>query len=169
MAEKAVLPYKAINVYMEQDYLESVLGSVLAGVKKLPKQDQINFAQFLKKHVSVLGFRDPGRAPLALQVKALAKVFEDKDEVVPVILSYWTKVNKKLVKPIKTWLEAEGFKKLSAEREFVEGEGFIADWPKKLAFDKMVKAFEKDNADVKVSQDDLVLMALWLTGQLPND
>lgn len=169
MAEKAILPYKAINVYMEQEYLESVLASVITGVKKLPKQDQIAFSQFLKKHVSVLGFRDPSRAPLSLQVKALAKVFEEKDEVVPVVLSFWTKVNKKLVKPVKTWLEAEGFKDLATERDFEEGAGFIADWPKKMAFDKMVKKFQKENAEVKMGQDDLILLSLWLTGQLPND
>ncbi|HCU57953.1 MAG TPA: hypothetical protein DF984_07010 [Anaerolineaceae bacterium] len=169
MAEKAILPYKAINVYMEQEYLESVLASVVVGARKLPKQDQIFFSQFLKKYVSVLGFRDPGRAPLSLQVKALAKAFEEKDEVVPVVLSFWTKVNKKLVKPVKTWLEAEGFKDLVSERDFKEGAGFIADWPKKMAFDKMVKKFTKDNTEVKINQDDLILMALWLTGQLPSD
>ena len=169
MAEKAILPYKAINVYMDQEYLEAVLASVINGVKKLPKEDQISFSQFMKKHVSVLGFRDPSRAPISLQVKALAKVFEEKDEVVPVVLSTWTKANKKLVKPVKTWLEAEGFKDLATERSFVEDEGFIADWPKKLAFDKMVKKFQKDNPDVKFNQDDLILMVLWMTGQLPND
>ena len=33
--------------------------------------------------------------------------------------------------------------------------GLFADWPKKLAFDKMVKKFQKDNPDVKIEQDDL--------------
>ena len=169
MAEKAILPYKAINVYMEQEYLESVMKSTILGVKKLPKKDQIAFSQFMKKYVNVLGFRDPSRAPLPLQVRALAKVFEEKDEVVPVMLSNWVKVNKKYVKPVKTWLEAEGFKDLATERVYVEDSGFIADWPKKMAFEKMVKKFEKDNPDVKISQDDLILMVLWMTGQLPND
>jgi hypothetical protein len=169
MAEKAILPYKAINVYMEQEYLESVLKAVVIGAKKLSKKEQIEFAKFLKKYVHVLGFRDPSRAPLSLQVKALVTAFEEKDEVVPVVLSIWTKANKKLVKPVKTWLEAEGFKDLATERDYEEGSGFVADWPKKMAFDKMVKKFQKDNPDVKIEQDDLVLMALWMSGQLPTD
>lgn len=169
MPEKAVLPYKAINVYMEQDYLESVVKSAITGVKKLSKQDQIDFSQFMKKHVNVLGFRDPSRAPVSLQVRALAKVFEEKDEVIPFVLSTWVKVNKKFVKPVRTWLEAEGFKDLQTEREFEEESGFVADWPKKLSFDQLAKKFKKDNPDIKINQDDLTLMVLWMTGQLPND
>lgn len=169
MAEQEMLPYKAINVYMEQDYLESVLKTVLEGSKKMPKKEQIQFAQFLKKHVNVLGFRDATRAPLSLQINALAKAFEEKDEVVPVILSAWTKINKKLAQPVKAWLEAEGFKDLALERDFEEDDGFIAEWPKKMAFDKLVKKFEKDNPEVKFDRDDLILMVLWMTGQLPKD
>lgn len=169
MSDKALLPFRAINIYMNQEYLESVLATTLSGVKKLPKKDQIAFSQFMKKYVNVLGFRDPSRAPFSLRVKALARVFEEKDEVVPVVLSIWTKTNKKLVKPVKAWLEGEGFKNLATERVYTEESGFIAEWPKKLAFEKMVKKFQKDNPEVKIEQDDLILLALWITGQLPSD
>ena len=169
MAEKAILPYKAINVYMNQEYLDTVLTTAITSVKKLPKKDQIAFSHFMKKYANVLGFRDPSRAPVSLQVKALARAFEEKDEVVPVVLSIWSKANKKLVKPVKTWLEGEGFKNLTTERDYEEDTGFIADWPKKMTFDKMVKKFRKDNPELVIEQDDLILLVLWMTGQLPND
>ena len=168
MSEVEMLPYKAINIFMEQDYLEKVLGTVITGVKKLPKKDQIAFAQFSKKHLSVLGFRDPNRAPVALQVNAFAKVFEERDDVIPFTLSIWTKINQKLAKGVKSWLEAEGFKNLALEREFDEEGGFAADWPDKLSFEKLVKKFEKDNPDVEFEQDDLILLALWISGLLPK-
>jgi hypothetical protein len=169
MPENEMLSYKAINVYIEQDYLEKVMGDVLTGVKKLPKQDQIDFSRFMRKYVNILGFRDPSRAPRPLQINALTKAFEEKDEVVPVTLTAWAKINKKLAKQVKSWLDGEGWKDLETERDFEENGGFAAEWPKKLTFDKLVKNFEKANPDAKFDRDDLILMVLWISGKLPKD
>lgn len=169
MAEMEHLPYKAINVYMEQDYLERLLKNILIGIKKAPKADQINFSKFLKQEVNVLGFRDPTRAPLTLQVRALATAFEGKEEVIPVTLNTWTKLNKKLADSVKEWLESEGWQDLSLEREYEENGGFKAEWPKKVTFEKLVEKFQKDHPAEKVDRDDLILMVLWISGQLPKD
>lgn len=169
MPELERLPYKAINVYMEEDYLESLLKNLLLGLKKAPKADQISFSKFLKQEVNVLGFRDPTRAPLTLQVRALATAFEQKEEVIPVTLNAWVKLNDELAKSVKAWLEAEGWKDLALERDYDESGGFVADWPKKLSFEKLVKKYEKDHPDDKVDRDDLILMVLWISGQLPKD
>ncbi len=169
MPDFEVLPYKAINVYIDQDYLMKVANDILTKVNKLPKQDQIDFSHFIKKHINVLGFRDSSRAPLPLQVNALVKTFEEKDEVVPFLLSIWAKINKKLAKDVKSWLESEGWKDLATEREFSEGAGFIEDWPKKLTFDKLVKDYQKFNPDAKFERDDLILMVLWISGKLPPE
>lgn len=169
MADIETIPFKAINVYINEDYLETVLKSVLTGYKKLPKQAQIEFTVFLRKYVTVLGFRDPSRAPLTLQVNALAKAFEEKDEVVPYVLSIWAKVNKKFADMVKSWLEDQGLKDLATEREYAEGAGFTQDLPKKYAFDKLEKAFAKDNPDAKFDRNDLILMVLWLSGRLPKE
>lgn len=169
MPEKEMLSYKAINVYIEQDYLEKVMGTVLTGVKKLPKQDQIDFSRFMRKYVKILGFRDPSRAPLPLQINALTTAFEEKDEVVPFTLSVWAKVNKKLAKQVKTWLDGEGWKDLDTAREYSEDGGFVAEWPKKLTFDKLVKDFQKTDPDAKFDRDDLILMVLWVSGKLPKN
>ena len=131
MPEYEILPYKAINVYIDQEYMQKVTTEVLSKVGKLPKQDQINFSHFMRKHITVLGFRDSSRAPLQLQINALVKAFEEKDEVVPFVLSIWAKINKKFAKEVKTWLDGEGWKGLATEREFDEEAGFTEDWPKK--------------------------------------
>ncbi|MDY6873137.1 MAG: hypothetical protein SVR81_04100 [Chloroflexota bacterium] len=169
MPEKELFPYKTINVFIEQNYLEAVMETVLTGVKKLPKQDQIDFSRFMRKYVSILGFRDPSRAPLPLRVNALTNAFEEKDEVVPVTLSVWAKIKKKLAKQVKSWLDDEGWDDLETERSYEENGGFTADWPKKLTFDKLVKDFKKANPDFKFERDDLILMVLWTSGKLPKD
>jgi len=169
MADEMIVSYKTINVFIERDYLETVLARIFKGVAKLKKEEQIKFGRFFKKHVSVLGFRDPTRAPLQLRINAYASAFEAKDEVIPYTLSIWAKVNKKLAKNVKTWLDEEGWKDLSTERTYIEGEGFLAKWPKKLTFDKLVKNYEKANPDGKADRDDLILMVLWISGQLPKD
>jgi hypothetical protein len=169
MTDKETLPYKAINVFIERDYLETVLRTVLVGIKKQPKEEQIKFTNFLRKYVSILGFRDPSRAPLPLQVNAYASAFEEKDEVIPYSLSLWVKMNKKLPKVVKKWLEDDGWKDLALERDFEEQGGFLSVWPKKMTFDKLVKKFNKDNPDVSIERDDLILLVLWISGQLPKE
>ncbi|MBG0788075.1 MAG: hypothetical protein H0S79_23565 [Anaerolineaceae bacterium] len=169
MSEIETIPFKAINVYINEDYLETVLKSVLTGYKKLPKQAQINFVVFMRKYATVLGFRDPSRAPFPLQINALAKAFEEKDEVVPYILSIWAKVNKKLAGEVEAWLAEQKFKDLATEREYAEDAGFTKTFPKKWSFDKVEKDFAKANPDSKFERDDLILMVLWISGQLPAE
>lgn len=169
MTEKEYLPYLAINVFIERDYLEQVIESILKGKDKLPKEDQIEFANFIKQYVNVLGFRNPTRAPLPLQVNAYASAFEQKEEVIPLTLSIWTKLNADFAKIVKSWLETEGWENLALERKFNETEGFVNEWPKKLPFDKLVKTFTKGNPDLEFSRDDLILMVIWISGQLPSE
>ncbi len=169
MPDEVVVTYKSINVFIDRDYLEEVLMKTIKGVTSLSKQEQINFVKSFKKYVNVLGFRDPTRAPLQLRVNSFVTAFEEKDEVIPFVLSNWAKVNKKLAKKVKEWLDEEGWKDLALERTFTEGEGFLAKWPKKLTFDKLVKKYTKAYPDDKVDRDDLILMVLWISGQLPED
>ena len=169
MSPIETVPFKAINVYINQEYLESVMKTVLTDYKKLSKQEQIDFTRFLRKYVTILGFRDPSRAPLSLQINALAKAFEAKDEVIPTVLSIWTKANKKLAADVKAWLEENKFKNLEMEREYSEDAGFTTDLPKKMDFDKVEKDFAKANPDAKYERDDLILMVLWLSGRLPKE
>ncbi len=169
MSDNEYLSYKAINVFIDQESLENVMHEVLAGLKELPKDEQISFSKSYKKFVKVLGFRDPMRAPLPLRVNALVSAFEDKDEVVPFTLSTWMKIKPDLAETVRAWLEAEGWKDLAMEREYEEIEGFLAKWPKKLTIDKLVKKFQKDNPDVSFERDELILMVLWISGQLPKD
>ena len=79
MAEKETLSFRTINVFIDRTFLEQKLEWILHEKEKLNKEDQIAFNNQFRKFVSVLGFRNPLRAPLQLQVNAYASAFEEKD------------------------------------------------------------------------------------------
>jgi len=169
MTDIEYLPYKAVNVFINREYLEQLLESVLNGYNKLSKEKQIAFVKLFRQHVNVLGFRNAIRAPLSLQIKAYSSAFEEKNEVVPFTLSTWVELNSSLASEVEDWLDAEGIEVLDRDRGFIETEGFLTDWPKKLTFDKLVKNFEKAKPNVKHNRDDLILMVLWISGKLPPE
>ena len=169
MADIEYLPYKAVNVFINREYLEQLLETVLKGYNKLPKEKQIAFVKQFRQHVNVLGFRNAIRAPLSLQINAYVSAFEEKNDVVPFTISTWAELNPNLASEVKNWLGEEGWKVLDMDRAFVETEGFLTDWPEKLTFDKLVKNFMKAKPNVKHNREDLILMVLWISGKLPPE
>lgn len=169
MPENEYIPYKAINIYMERDYLEQVISEILEGLQTLPKEDQIFFTNQFRKYVNILGFRNPVRAPLSLQVKAYVSAFEDKDEVIPFTLTTWAKLKQEFADHVQNWLEGEGWENLTYTRSFDETEGFSQQWPEELTFDEIEEKYNQANPDQDISRNDLILMVLWITGCLPNE
>jgi len=162
-------PYKSINVYIERDFLEGLLESILQGFNELPKEDQLMFVKAFKQHVTILGFRNPLRAPLRLQINAYATAFEENDEVVPFTLTTWAKMKSELAENVNNWLDSEGWKDLALEREYEESQGFSGEWPEALTFDAIAKKFEEAHPKFDFSQDELILMVIWVSGKLPPE
>lgn len=169
MPEKEYLPFVTINVFIERDYLEKVIKDILEGKGTLSRDDQTELTSFFRKHVNVLGFRNPLRAPLSLQINAYASAFEKKEEVIPFTLTIWAKINSDLAKTVKQWLESEGWEGLDLERQYDENEGFSTDWPKELTFEEVEEKFKQANPRVDFDRDDLILMVLWISGRIPNE
>jgi hypothetical protein len=169
MADNETLSFRAINVFIERDFLQSKLEEILEARDELPKEEQIAFNNQFRKFVSVLGFRNPLRAPRQLQVNAYASAFEEKDEVVPFTLSTWTKLNQDFAEQVKDWLNSEGWEDLSLERSFESSDGFRDNWPEGVTFEKLSKKFHKDLPDVEFETNDLILMILWISDKLPPE
>lgn len=169
MPDKEYLPYKAINVFIGREYLEQVVKEIFDGIDKLTREEQSAFTGFFRKYVTVLGFRNPSRAPISLKIKGFASVFEEKDEVIPFTLSTWAKIKSDLAEQVKAWLSAEGWQELTFSRDFHEGEGFLSNWPDKLTFDGIEKKFSQANPKVEFDRNDLILMVLWISGILPKE
>jgi len=169
MSENGYLPYKAINIFLEQDFLESVLRKILDEKNNLSKENQIALDRLFRQEISVLGFRDPTRAPLPLRLNAYLTAFEEKDEVIPLTLSIWTQLNLDLAKEVKDWLDSEGWENLAFEHQYNESEGFQKQWPEELTFDKLIEKFKESHPDHEISREEIILLVLWISGQLPTD
>lgn len=169
MADNDYLPYKAINVFINRDYLEDVLKQVLERKGELPKEDLVAFNNQFKHYVTILGFRNPARAPLPLQVKAYATAFEEKDEVIPFTLSTWVELNENLAQMVISWLESQNWDRLMVRRDYKENEGFLNNWPASLTFDQLDEDFRKANPNADYEKDDLILMTIWISGRLPEE
>jgi len=169
MSEIEYLPYKTINVLINRDYLHQVLENILINKGGLSKENQIAFSKQFKQHIKVLGFRNPLIAPIPLQVRAYASAFEEKDDVIPFTLSTWAQINTDFAEEVRTWMEKEGWRVLPLERHFDETEGFINEWPNKLTFEKLTKKYKKDHPNDEINEDDLILMVIWISGQLPPE
>jgi hypothetical protein len=170
MSEIEYLPYKTINVFIEErEYLNQVIETVLDGKNNLSKEEQIDFVKQFKQYVNVLGFRNVLKAPKKLQINAYVAAFENKNEVVPFTLSIWAAIKSDLAKEVQDWLQAEGWEFVAVHRSFDENEGFINQWPDGLTLDKLIENFEKANPKTKADRNDLILMLLWISGQLPTE
>lgn len=169
MNELTYLPYKAINVFIERNELENMLLEILEHKNMLKQESRIAFDKIYKQQVSVLGFRNATRAPLPLQVKAYATAFEEKDEIIPITLSTWTRLNEDFAENVKECLDSEGWKNLSMERTFNEEEGFTQQWPENLSLDDLAKKFKKAFPQENFNESDFMLMVFWISGKLPPD
>jgi len=168
VSEKSYQPYKAINVFFEREYLELVIREILEGLESLNKEEQAKFNSFFRRHVTVLGFRNSLRAPLSLKTHAFASAFEEKEDVIPYTLSTWTKIKSNLSTQVKEWLESEGWTNLALERDFSVDEGFLSQWPEGFNFEEIEEKFQKAYPEESPSRDDLILMVIWISGNLPK-
>ncbi|MFU8825909.1 MAG: hypothetical protein ACNA70_00280 [Brevefilum sp.] len=169
MPEKEYLPFIAINVFMQRDYLEKVTKEIIEGIGTLSKEEQIAFNGFFRKHITILGFRNPLRAPLSLQVNAYASAFEKNEDVIPYTLSKWARIKSELAEKVKAWLDSEGWEELVVERTIEDHQGFASDWPDDLTFESIEEKFKEANPKEEFLRDDLVLMVLWISGKLPKE
>ncbi len=160
--------YKAINVFVERENLEDILSQMIANLRQLPKEIQIKFFAAYRKYIKINGFRNPVMAPLPFQVNALAEAFEKEDEVIPFTLSTLTKTMPELAKKIQTFMHNEKWGDTKLERPFVEGEGFALGWPKKMTTETFLKKFSKSYPDIEESEHAVLLLAIWISGRIPE-
>jgi len=66
-------------------------------------------------------------------------------------------------------LEAHGWKILPLDANRTKMPGFMIQWPQEDDFDTLYGSFREVNPDSEASDDDLGLMAVWLSGRLPYE
>ncbi|HZW04805.1 MAG TPA: hypothetical protein VFF68_12805 [Anaerolineaceae bacterium] len=161
------LPFHAINEFMEDDYRQSVVQKVLSELGQLPGSDRAAIVNQVKKLVSVPGFRNSSVAPMPLKVKGAVSAFESKPEFTAAILFAWSELNQDLRQEIHALLAERDWELLPADADRKVLPGFLTTWPEADTFEVLDKAYRDAHADSQVSDDDVNLMIVWMSGRLP--
>ena len=163
------LPFHALNEFMRDDFRLGVLRMVMAGMPKLSKAVGSGLNRMVKKLVQVPGFRNSSLAPAAIKAKNAVKAFESSPAFTGLVLAAWTELQPELAGQMHSLLESRGWKVLPLEADRTKMPGFMVQWPQEDDFDTVYAAFREVNADSEASDDDLGLMAVWISGRLPYD
>ena len=161
------LPFHAINEFMEDDYRQRVVQKVLSELDQLPGNDRAEVVGQVKKLVSVPGFRNSSAAPMPLKVKGAVSAFESKPEFTAALLSAWSVLNPELRQEVFDLLTGREWELLPVDADRKILPGFLTRWPEKDTFEVLDQAYREAHPDSEVSDDDVNLMIVWLSGRLP--
>ena len=162
-------PFHAVNEFMRDDYRYEVLRSTLAGAASLSKGTGSSLNRLVKQLVQVPGFRNSAQAPVIIKAKNAASVFEKNPAFVAIVLSAWAELHYTLGSQMHDMLSQHGWKILPLDADRTRMPGFMLHWPKEDDFDALYKAFREAYPDCESGDDDLGLMAVWISGRLPYE
>ena len=163
------LPFHAINAFMRPDYRLEVIKAVLTDLTKVPDKQQALLNKFVKQHVVIPGFRHSMQAPLQMKIRPFMSAFENKPELAALTLDIWVELHKDLQDKVFQLLKDRGWEILPLDADRTKLPGFLTTLPENEDFDKIYKAFTEKFAGDEHSQDDVILMAVWLGGRLPYE
>jgi hypothetical protein len=86
---------------------------------------------------------------------------------VAAILAAWTEAHAALKEKVQALLEARQWEILPIDADRTKLPGFITIWPRGENFEVINQAFKEMYPDTEVSDDDVSLMVVWISGRLP--
>ena len=162
-----VLPFHAVNEFMREDYRLDVLHEVFSGLDQCkPIQKQLILRMF-SKSVNVPGFRNSGQAPLSIKIKNSPSLFERSHEFAATIMECWSNLHPELKATMHTLLTERGWKLQPHEADRSMLPGFQIDWPKTDNFESIINGIHTAQPELKESDDNISLMAVWVGNKLP--
>ena len=162
-----VLPFHAVNEFMRDDYRFDVLHEVFTALDQAtPMQKQL-ITRMFAKNVNIPGFRNSGLAPLAIKIKNSPTLFERSHEFSATIMECWSNLHPELKAAMHALLTERGWtvQPLEADRSLLPG--FQIDWPKPDNFESLIKGIQAAKPELKESDDNISLMAVWVGNKLP--
>lgn len=163
------LPFHAINEFMRPDFRLGVVRSALQSVENTSGEGHHRLEQLTRKQVSVPGFRNSAKAPLALRLKPTAEAFEKSAPLVAAILSAWAAARPELASRVFQFLSERRWEVLPVEAERSKLPGFLIHWPKGEDFEVLVSAYQSAYPEPAETGDDISLMVVWISNRLPYD
>jgi len=167
--QASFLPFHAINEFMRPDYRTDVVRAVLHALPDLPADQRTQIEKLTRRVVTVPGFRNSAKAPVALRVKPTADAFEKNAGLVAAILSSWSGIHPELRSQVYDLLIARGWEVLPADADRSKLPGFLTRWPKGEDFEALNAAYVSQFPNSNTGSDDVSLMVVWLSGRLPYE
>lgn len=167
--EVQFFPFHAVNEFMRDDYRFEILRSTLAGAEGLSRGTGSSLNRLVKQLVKVPGFRNSSLAPAALKAKNAASVFEKSPVFAAAVLAAWAELHAQLGSQMYELLNQHGWNILPLEADRTLMPGFLLQWPKEDDFDALYAAFRETYPESEAGDDDLGMMAVWISGRLPYE
>jgi len=161
------LPFSAINMFMRPDYRLIVIQKVFNSISTSPLEIKKRFNNNLKKYVSVPGFRNSTLAPGSLKIKPFISAFEKQPDLTAFTLEVWALSNPILFDNVFDLLVTRGWELLPKETDRTKLPGFLVTWKNGETFEGIINAFRERFPEENINEDDISLMAVWLSGRLP--
>jgi hypothetical protein len=172
MNEKAkaqFVPFNALNEFMLADFRRTVIHETLAKLDQASEEKQKSIKGLIRKTVKVHGFRNSAQAPLPLKVNGAISSFEKSADFVKNIIQAWSEIKVDTRHKVFEFLTDRNWKLLPEETDRGQLPGFLTRWPAAEDFEVLVKAYREKYPEDEVSDDDICLMLVWLSGRLPVD
>jgi hypothetical protein len=164
------LPFHAINEFMRDDYRLTVLNEVLSQQDKIAPEKKAIIGKMIAKYVTIQGFRNSNLAPTGRKAKSSVPLFERSADYSAVIIECWKNLHEELAKTVYEVLTEHNWEKLlPLEDDRSSQPGFLVHWPKADTFEVLIKAVQEKAPELKESEDNISLMAVWLGNRLPYD
>lgn len=163
-------PLHVINVYIEAWFRQEIIEKVLTDFSPYSSEVRKALAETLKNEVKVSGFRNPLTAPKRMLVRNTDKLFETNPHVVKVVLNAWTQLYDTYSQSFDKALAELGFEKSALAPTYPDPlNAFDQGWPEGVDYPKVIEAVRKENDQLDMTDDQIVLYSILRTGFLPGE
>lgn len=152
---------------MRDDFRQTVIRRTMNAYADLPENLRANIDKQTKKSVTIPGFRNSVKAPVGLKIRLMNDAFEKRADLVGALLAGWAETHAELRQQVYDLLTERGWEVLPIEADRTKLPGFLTVWPANEDFEVLNAAYKAKHPDSEATEDDVSLMAAWISTRLP--
>jgi hypothetical protein len=161
------MPFNGINQFMVPEFRLKVIQAVFSNLDQLPPGQRTTIQNFVKKYFKLPGFRNPAIAPLGIKIRGAVGIFEKSGEFAGALLAAWAELNSELMHQVYHMIKDRDWELLPLDADRTKVPGFLTRWPASETYEVLNENFVQKYPESKASEDDVRLMAVWVSGRLP--
>ncbi len=163
-------PLHVINVFIEAWFRQEIIDKVLTDFSPYSSEVRKALAETLKSSVKVSGFRNPLTAPKRMLARDTEKLFETDPQVVKVVLNAWKQLYDSHSQTFDKALKSLGFTTSPEAPTYPDAlNAFDQGWPEDVDYPKVIEAVRKEDEQLDMTDDQIVLYSILQTGFLPGE